>query len=1230
MTILTALVQQIGRAPRERWNLFSRYFAYTYNREIERNTYASPLLADFRTHIEKIHMRVALLLQVEAEREGRASARMSRPRLEEVIAAVLDEDEIAPFRTESITEDDIAENRKTLVKEIAIAAEQRLVFLVEPEPGKFGFEIRSLQEFLAAWALTSGRDSEIEARLIQVANAPMFRNTLLFAASRLFSDGLPLRDVFADRICVGLNSDRSDNGARLSLAGGTLALELLEEGAVLAQPKRARSLMGRAISILALPAAPEHARLGRIANLDTAAVLLAEINQLISGSGSVSDLKLSSGAAWACLIEMTNRGDKAAIDIAESHWRSAGDHAAIFKACAAAEVALGDWITRMIEADSKNCHVLDFLDFHSYRSESLDKSTSWVFWLISIFSRNVVQSRMRRFHGNLPFLPVQEPDVLETPTAEMPPSWSPWIRAAMFMMNPSQITLGAALSSIADQLPPDQQAEIKWRSSWPLSVCISAAESQDDLRNIATRAYEGKLGDFKDWTAAESRWSESIDLSACVKSISDASPWTKQLLKVAPPFMALPAWFYVSRAQPGQNTAAATFLPLLAGKFRKIKSKPIKAKIAEICLRLSYGVTAKTAPIDLSFDKWLAATPMSISALIPKPRSLSLPAWRTLLDVAKAPEEWATKHVYMLSKAIVDSHAHPVVLKDAVRSLDGIYRFDMHRHRGDTLVVKAAAILREKTIESPSEKAYADLLLVFFGAYDFSTAGAEDALVRAISDASDQDDALWATFLNISKSSEVPRSSLISILTSAIALMDVSNPAMAIAVQLVRDTLQGSRSGLDTRSVWTNLSLPLPTPQVSKAGNPEESLPVQPIWLDGLVLKNVGRHRTLTLSPLPPSNPGGQWTVIIGPNGTGKTTILRSIALALRDVRNPSIWPKGAFSNLWQRIDHPDRSAINEAEIAVKLSDGIDRITRLHQDVTLSVAQTPQFDSQRHLPLFAYGCRRGSALGGATRQVSLGEEDGPEIATLFDDGADLIHAETWLLQLEGDAPKNERSARIFEATIGALRTLLHLETVVVKDRRVWVTEPGRPQLPFSSLSDGYLTSAGWFLDLVARWLELLERFGKKVEPNFLEHMCGLVLIDEIDLHLHPQLQIEIISRTRRLLPNMSFIVTTHNPVTLVGAQAHEISILSHNDGDIDIKSGTETPMFLTGGQIYQRYFDLHDIYPNGLGRSLQRYSFLSGYSSRNEEEESELQSLLNELRAAGIDPGWDVVPISAS
>jgi hypothetical protein len=139
-------------------------------------------------------------------------------------------------------------------------------------------------------------------------------------------------------------------------------------------------------------------------------------------------------------------------------------------------------------------------------------------------------------------------------------------------------------------------------------------------------------------------------------------------------------------------------------------------------------------------------------------------------------------------------------------------------------------------------------------------------------------------------------------------------------------------------------------------------------------------------------------------------------------------------------------------------------------------------------------------------------------------------------------------------------------------------------------------------------------------------MRGLVLIDEIDMHLHPRWQIEIISRTRKMMPQMSFIVTTHNPLTLVGAKPEEIWILENDAGKIRAAPGVDAPMLLTGGQIYTRYFGIRDIYPNGLGSALQRYNFLGRYALRNDAEEEELQHLCMQLKAAEILPEWELVP----
>jgi energy-coupling factor transporter ATP-binding protein EcfA2 len=856
VTILAALVQHSGRAPRERWNLFHRYFTYTYNREVERNTYASSLLSEHRHHIELIHTRIALLLQVESESNGGAAARISAQRLAEIVHAVLQQDGVSK------------EERDALVDEITMAAQQRLVFLVEPEPGFFGFEIRSLQEFMAAWALTSdAREKDVEARLLAIAKSAIYRNVLLFAASRLFCEASPLRDVFADTICPALDNDSGDALARLTCAGSYLALEILEEGSVLAQPKRAKALFERACNLLNVPPGKELRRLVQLTNDDTAAILQAILETRLSQSGPLQDI------AWVTVVR--------------------GIHA---------------------------------------------------------------------------------------------------------------------------------------KKDWAL-----------------------ELGE--------------------------------------------------------------RFCPNLAGS---------------------------NIPIN--------------------PRSI--------IDL----------------ESVLFGYCHDALNKGAT-TIALTIKFNYLRFIGNSGAgTKILAALSERSPNIPHATAIAKIDL----------------------------------------SATQSRSFMEKLLTSD----ELSLNSKATAVHIARIWLGAEKTTIATAETWDSLKLPQPYPQQATIRTQSAyELPTAPIHFTTLDFKNIRILQKLDLPLQAPAASLGQWLVILGQNGVGKTTLLRSLALGLRDTQNLGIWPEGVFSKNWVTgSDESQPNQTNEAFITLTMANGAEHKTTIRQNGSTTVKQIVSPEPANRFPVFAYGCRRGSALSGGAREVNLDENGGPEIATLFNDDANLIHAETWLMKLIV-AEQAEQEKPIFTAVVEALKTFLDLQHIEVRaDGKAWITEHDGLVSTLENLSDGYLTSAGWFIDMIARWIELTRRNKKPIAADFMRHMNGLVLIDEIDLHLHPRWQIDIISRTRKLLPNMSFIVTTHNPLTLVGAKASEIRILVRENGRVVAKTGEETPMLLTGGQLYDRYFGIADIFPDGLGKDLHRFSFLAGFALRSEAEQAELETLQARLAQADIRPDWDIVP----
>jgi len=181
-----------------------------------------------------------------------------------------------------------------------------------------------------------------------------------------------------------------------------------------------------------------------------------------------------------------------------------------------------------------------------------------------------------------------------------------------------------------------------------------------------------------------------------------------------------------------------------------------------------------------------------------------------------------------------------------------------------------------------------------------------------------------------------------------------------------------------------------------------------------------------------------------------------------------------------------------------------------------------------------YGPRR--VLGGPSRDVNI-ESPLSAVETLFDDSAGLVHAETWLKERKLAATMNPGSPdeAFLEAVLHTLIGMLPgISEIQVNPHGVEIEGPGVGRIPLGALSDGYLTTAGWVLDLIARWSEDARRRGIVLDESFREKMTGVAIVDEIDLHLHPRWQRDVGADIRRLFPRMSFVVTTHNPLTLLG------------------------------------------------------------------------------------------------
>jgi hypothetical protein len=177
-----------------------------------------------------------------------------------------------------------------------------------------------------------------------------------------------------------------------------------------------------------------------------------------------------------------------------------------------------------------------------------------------------------------------------------------------------------------------------------------------------------------------------------------------------------------------------------------------------------------------------------------------------------------------------------------------------------------------------------------------------------------------------------------------------------------------------------------------------------------------------------------------------------------------------------------------------------------------------------------------------------------------------------------------------------------------------------------ALSHGYQSTFAWIADLIGH--VLLE---SKTELDTTD-MEGLVLLDEIDLYLHPTWQARFIPALRRVFPNMQFVATTHSPVVLSSLAPHEIVrlVVDEQTGDIvqggwsrddgQFRPGIQDtehqpdPRLMTGGELYRTWFGLEGVTPNPLGEKLRRLQILSAHPAPTAAQQRELRELRGEVR----------------
>ena len=240
--IMTIIAESSRHFSPSRYDLFWKYYQTIEQRERSKQSSQSRLLRDHARQVLSLHQRVGLRLQQQAETATGSESVISPEDLREVAWQVL-----ADGGYEPSTHD------KRLLDQILNAATHRLVLLTPRPDGGYGFDVRSLQELMAAYAITTSElDIAIEHMRL-IAASPHWRNTFLFAAGRCFADSRegPKEDVLA--LVLDLDEDAPERLGSVFPVGPEVAMEMVDDGMV-SEPKYLRPLVTHAMKALGEPA----------------------------------------------------------------------------------------------------------------------------------------------------------------------------------------------------------------------------------------------------------------------------------------------------------------------------------------------------------------------------------------------------------------------------------------------------------------------------------------------------------------------------------------------------------------------------------------------------------------------------------------------------------------------------------------------------------------------------------------------------------------------------------------------------------------------------------------------------------------------------------------------------------------------------------------------------------------------------------------------------------------
>jgi len=305
------------------------------------------------------------------------------------------------------------------------------------------------------------------------------------------------------------------------------------------------------------------------------------------------------------------------------------------------------------------------------------------------------------------------------------------------------------------------------------------------------------------------------------------------------------------------------------------------------------------------------------------------------------------------------------------------------------------------------------------------------------------------------------------------------------------------------------------------------------IRIKKISIKNIKGFSDITIN----FNTENQTNLILGINGRGKTTILQLIAVALQQLDSKILSKK--WNQIVKKGSTEGKFSIqfenhNGLELKIQVTD--------NDDIIFVSGMNIYHELKNDLLVLAYGSYR------RTTEKYENENDNYQcVSSLFGDN--------YLKNIKTPGVTNylRNNFNYIKDLINRIFQSAEIESQVLLDSfddyNFYFTTPTNRsvKISFEALAEGYKAVFVWLIDMIIR---IVER-GYTIFST--EKMNGIVIIDEIDLHLHPAWQRTLMPTLNSIFPNIQFIITSHSPFVIQSLSVSDVIMLVLNRNEIKTK-----------------------------------------------------------------------------